>query len=93
MTVSAGTGALGGDVDFWEKVGIDPIRMMTDSGGFLHPCAATSASDRSSLGRNGRISVFPFERALARYPADEHDHDLADLSTYEDIRTAATDDR
>ena len=29
--------------------------------------------------------------ALARYLADEHDHDLADLATYDDIRTAATD--
>ena len=43
------------------------------------------------LGRNGRISVFPSERTLARYLADEHDHDLSDLSTYDDIRTAATD--
>ncbi|AKN18010.1 hypothetical protein B586_17835 [Mycobacterium haemophilum DSM 44634] len=31
------------------------------------------------------------ERALARYLADEHDHDLSDLNTYDDIRTAATD--
>ena len=31
------------------------------------------------------------ERALARYLADEHDHDLSDLATYEDIKTAATD--
>jgi hypothetical protein len=43
------------------------------------------------LGRNGRISVFSSERALARYLADEHDHDLSDLGTYADIRTAATD--
>ncbi len=28
---------------------------------------------------------------MARYPADEHDHDLSDLATYDDIRTAATD--
>jgi len=31
------------------------------------------------------------ERALARNLADEHDHDLSDLATYEDIKTAATD--
>ncbi len=31
------------------------------------------------------------ERTLARYLADEHDHDLSDLATYDDIRTAATD--
>ena len=43
------------------------------------------------LGRNGRISVFGSERSLARYLADEHDHDLSDLATYDDIRTAATD--
>ena len=90
VSSSTGTGALGGDVDFWEKVGIDPIRMMTDSGGFY--TLRCYFNDRPIfLGRNGRISVFPSERALARYLADEHDHDLADLSTYEDIRTAATD--
>lgn len=90
VTVGSGTGALGGDVDFWEKVGIDPIRIMTGSGGvFTLRCYF---GDRPIfLGRNGRISVFPSERTLARYLADEHDHDLADLSTYEDIRTAATD--
>jgi hypothetical protein len=35
--------------------------------------------------------VFGSERSLARYLADEHDHDLSDLATYEDIKTAATD--
>ena len=35
--------------------------------------------------------MFGSERALARYLADEHEHDLSDLSTYDDIRTAATD--
>ena len=43
------------------------------------------------LGRNGRVSVFRSERSLARYLADEHDHDLSDLATYDDIKTAATD--
>lgn len=81
---------LGSDEDFWLKVGIDPIQIMTSAGTFFtlrcylddHPIF---------LGRNGRISVFNSERALARYLADEHDHDLSDLSTYDDIRTAATD--
>ena len=35
--------------------------------------------------------MFGSERALARYLADEHEHDLSDLATYDDIRTAATD--
>jgi hypothetical protein len=90
----AGTGAadvvLGGDEDFWLKVGIDPIRIMTAAGTFY--TLRCYFDDRPIfLGRNGRISVFSSERALARYLADEHDHDLSDLSTYDDIRTAATD--
>ena len=81
---------LGGDEDFWAKVGIDPIRIMTGAGTFY--TLRCYFDDRPIfLGRNGRISVFSSERALARYLADEHDHDLSDLSTYDDIRTAATD--
>ncbi|WP_374022700.1 primosomal protein [Mycobacterium sp. HNNTM2301] len=81
---------LGSDEDFWLQVGIDPIRIMTSSGTFY--TLRCYLDDRPIfLGRNGRISVFTSERALARYLADEHDHDLADLSTYDDIRTAATD--
>jgi hypothetical protein len=81
---------LGGDQDFWIKVGIDPIRIMTGSGTF-HTLRCYLDEHPIFLGRNGRISVFSSERALARYLADEHDHDLSDLSTYDDIRTAATD--
>ncbi|MEB3982306.1 primosomal protein [Mycobacterium sp. 663a-19] len=84
------TVVLGSDKDFWQQVGIDPIRIMTSSGTFY--TLRCYLDDRPIfLGRNGRISVFGSERALARYLADEHDHDLADLSTYDDIRTAATD--
>jgi hypothetical protein len=81
---------LGGDDDFWTKVGIDPIRIMTGTSTFY--TLRCYFDDRPIfLGRNGRVSVFSSERALARYLADEHDHDLSDLSTYDDIRTAATD--
>lgn len=83
-------GVLGGDDDFWLKVGIDPVRIMTSSDTFY--TLRCYLDDRPVfLGRNGRISVFGSERSLARYLADEHDHDLSDLSTYDDIRTAATD--
>lgn len=84
------TVVLGSDEDFWLKVGIDPIRIMTGTGTFY--TLRCYLDDRPIfLGRNGRVSVFTSERALARYLADEHDHDLSDLSTYDDIRTAATD--
>ncbi|QUR66572.1 protein export chaperone SatS [Mycobacterium spongiae] len=84
------TVVLGSDEDFWLKVGIDPVRIMTGSG-TLYTLRCYLDDRPIFLGRNGRISVFTSERALARYLADEHDHDLSDLSTYDDIRTAATD--
>ena len=84
------TVVLGGQEDFWAQVGIDPIRILTGSGTF-YTLRCYLDDQPIFLGRNGRISVFSSERALARYLADEHDHDLSDLSTYDDIRTAATD--
>lgn len=84
------TVVLGGTEDFWAQVGIDPIRIIMSSGTF-YTLRCYLDDHPIFLGRNGRISVFTSERALARYLADEHDHDLSDLSTYDDIRTAATD--
>ncbi len=81
---------LGSDEDFWVKVGIDPVRIMT-SGGTYYTLRCYLDDQPVFLGRNGRISVFPSERALARYLADEHDHDISNLATYDDIRTAAND--
>ncbi len=90
LAAAAETKVLGSDEDFWERVGIDPIRVMMTGGTYF--TLRCYFDDRPIfLGRNGRISVFPSERALARYLADEHDHDLSDLATYDDIRTAATD--
>ncbi len=84
------TVVLGSDKDFWTQVGIDPIRIMTGTSTF-YTLRCYFDERPIFLGRNGRVSVFSSERALARYLADEHDHDLSDLSTYADIRTAATD--
>jgi hypothetical protein len=81
---------LGSDDDFWLKVGIDPVQMMT-SAGTLYTLRCYLDDEPIFLGRNGRVSVFSSGGALARYLADEHDHDLSDLATYDDIRTAATD--
>jgi hypothetical protein len=90
VTVGSGSVVLGGDEDFWHKVGIDPIRLMTGNG-TLYTLRCYWDDKPVFLGRNGRVSVFGSERALARYLADEHDHDMSDLPTYDDIRTAATD--
>ncbi|BBY28524.1 protein export chaperone SatS [Mycolicibacterium sediminis] len=81
---------LGGDEDFWTQVGIDPIRIMS-RGGTYYTLRCYLDDEPRFLGRNGRISVFGSERALARYLADEHESDLSELATYDDVRTAATD--
>src|SRR4029077_4851469 len=81
---------LGTDEDFWHKVGIDPVRMLTSRGTY-YTLRCYLDDEPIFLGRNGRVSVFSSGGALARYLADEHDHDLSDLATYDDIRTAATD--
>ena len=81
---------LGSDEDFWTQVGIDPIRIITSSG-TLYTLRCYFGEQPRFLGRNGRISVFSSERTLARYLADEHESDLSGFSSYEIIRTAATD--
>lgn len=81
---------LGSHEDFWTQVGIDPVRVMTSSGTYYTLRCYFDDSPRF-LGRNGRINVFTSERTLARYLADEHESDLSGFSTFEDIRTAATD--
>lgn len=81
---------LGSDEDFWVQVGIDPVRIIAGSGTFF-TLRCYVDDDPKFLGRNGRISVFSSERALARYLADEHESDLSGFSTYDDIHTAATD--
>jgi hypothetical protein len=81
---------LGDDEDFWAHVGIDPIRLLT-RGGTYYTLRCYLDDKPIFLGRNGRISVFGSERSLARYLADEHESDLSDLATFDDIKTAATD--
>jgi hypothetical protein len=90
LTAQAERQLLGSDEDFWERVGIDPIRIMT-KGGTLYTLRCYYNDQPRFLGRNGRISVFGSERTLARYLADEHESDLSSFEAYSDIRTAATD--
>jgi hypothetical protein len=90
LTVQAEEQILGSDEDFWTHVGIDPIRLLT-RGGTYYTLRCYLEDQPIFLGRNGRISVFGSERSLARYLADEHESDLSDLATFDDIKTAATD--
>ena len=90
LATAAEEKVLGSDEDFWHRVGIDPVRIMTSAGTFF-TLRCYLDDQPIFLGRNGRVSVFGSRGALARYLADEHDHDLSDLATYDDVRTAATD--
>ncbi|MQY23334.1 primosomal protein [Nocardia macrotermitis] len=75
---------------FWHGVGIDPVRIVT-SEGQLFTLRCYLDDEPVFLGSNGQITVFGSERALARYLADDHDHDLAAVSTYAEVHTAAID--
>ncbi|MEV0033640.1 primosomal protein [Nocardia sp. NPDC050793] len=78
------------DDSFWHEVGIDPVKIVTADG--THFTLRCYLDDEPIfLGKNGSITVFGSERALARYLADEHDHDLARVSTYGEVQTAAVD--
>ncbi len=79
-----------GDDAFWVKVGIDPISIITSDNTY-YTLRCYIDDDPIFLGRAGSITVFGSERALARYLADDHDHDLAKVSTYPDVQTAAVD--
>src|SRR5882757_372180 len=86
LATAAEEKVLGSDEDFWHRVGIDPVRIMTSAGTFF-TLRCYLDDQPIFLGRNGRVSVFGSERALARYLADEHESDLSDLATFDDIRT------
>ncbi|MBY6413850.1 primosomal protein [Rhodococcus sp. BP-252] len=78
------------DDGFWTDVGIDPIRIIT-SDDTLYTLRCYIDDEPIFLGRAGSITVFGSERSLARYLADDHDHDLAKVSTFTDVQTAAVD--
>ncbi|WP_299575426.1 primosomal protein [uncultured Williamsia sp.] len=76
--------------DFWSAVGIDPIRIVTDAAEYL-TLRCYLGDDPVFLGKDGTIFVFTSERALSRFVAQSDDHDLAEVSTFEEVRVAATD--
>lgn len=78
------------DDDFWASVGIDPIKIVTGTGEYLS-LRCYLGDDPVFLGKNGKIYVFTAARALSKFLADENSHDLAGVSTFDEIRVAATD--
>ncbi|WP_330232850.1 primosomal protein [Nocardia sp. NBC_00508] len=78
------------DESFWNEVGIDPIKIVMSEGSFF-TLRCYLDDEPIFLGARGSITVFSSERALARYLADDHEHDLARVSTFADVQTAAVD--
>jgi hypothetical protein len=71
---------------FWEEVGIDPIRITSRDGEVL--TLRCYLDDKPVfLGSDGRIDVFPTERALVRWIASDGvaGHDLTDASTWQEV--------
>ncbi|UCZ89986.1 primosomal protein [Gordonia hongkongensis] len=77
------------DDDFWASVGIDPIKIVTSANEYL-TLRCYLGDDPVFLGTKGKIFVFTSARSLSRFLADDNTHDLADLSTFDEVRTEAT---
>ncbi|MEZ5212654.1 primosomal protein [Gordonia sp. (in: high G+C Gram-positive bacteria)] len=76
------------DEGFWAEVGIDPIRIFTDEGEFL--TLRCYVGDKPVfLGSKGTIYGFSSERALTRYLAESNSHELARVSTYDEVQSMA----
>ncbi len=78
------------DDSFWGQVGIDPIKIITSTGEY-YTLRCYLDDTPVFLGRKGKIYVFDSEGALARYLADDDDTDLSTVSTFDEVRVAATD--
>ncbi|WP_406270762.1 primosomal protein [Nocardia sp. NBC_00881] len=78
------------DESFWNEVGIDPVKIVTSEGSFF-TLRCYLDDEPIFLGAKRSITVFSSERALARYLADDHEHDLVRVSTFADVQTAAVD--
>ncbi|GAA3045726.1 hypothetical protein GCM10010528_26250 [Gordonia defluvii] len=84
---------LDGDIDeddFWVNVGIDPIQITTSDGEYLS-LRCYLDDEPIFLGKRGSIFVFPSVRSITRFLAEDDDHDLTRVSTFDDVRAAATD--
>ncbi len=79
---------------FWGQVGIDPIKIIT-ADAEVYTLRCYLGEDPLFLGTNGNIDVFRSPKALARHiadaTADAEGNDLSQVSTWEEVMTAAID--
>ncbi len=79
-------------VGFWAEVGIDPIKIITEGSEYF-TLRCYLDDEPIFLGAEGQIDVFTSPRALAKFLAhpSENGNDLADVSTWAEVSTKATD--
>ncbi|CRK59843.1 FIG026501: hypothetical protein [Alloactinosynnema sp. L-07] len=79
-------------VGFWGEVGIDPIKIIV-SGHEYYTLRCYLDDEPIFLGSDGKIDVAGSARGLAKFLAtgDHGDNDLAEVSTWEEVATKATD--
>ncbi|HEX3591312.1 MAG TPA: primosomal protein [Pseudonocardiaceae bacterium] len=79
---------------FWGEVGIDPIKIIT-TGAEHYTLRCYLDEDPLFFGSNGKIDVFRSPRALARHiadaTADAEGNDLGQVTTWNEVVTAAVD--
>ncbi|HEY0449815.1 primosomal protein [Actinophytocola sp.] len=79
-------------VGFWGEVGIDPIKIITAEAEY-YTLRCYLDDEPIFLGSDGKIVVTKSPRALAKYlaQASNVDNDLAEVSTWDEVQTKATD--
>ncbi|EFK54878.1 hypothetical protein KBP53_02305 [Corynebacterium genitalium ATCC 33030] len=76
------------DVSPWADAGIDPVKMTVQGKG-VYTLRTYVGGAPVFLGKYGEIFTFPTAKHLLRWIVDNDDHDLAGVSTWEDIMTLA----
>lgn len=72
----------------WAAAGIDPVKITVDSES-VYTLRTYLGSSPVFLGKWGEIFTFPTSKQLMRWIMENDDHDLARVSTWEDLVTAA----
>lgn len=76
------------DSTVWATAGIDPVRVAI-AGRTVYTLRCYLDGRPVFLGRHGEINTFAQPRTMVRWLLEHDDHDLAKMSTWDDIITAA----
>ncbi len=76
------------DVSPWARAGIDPVKISIQ-GQSVYTLRTYLGSAPVFLGKYGEIFTFPSTKHLGRWILENDDHDLASMSTWEDLMNAA----